>query len=59
MKLPPSPLTQNSKWEMSTNTVNKKLYTGLESGKEYNIRVAAVGIKEQRIYSDVVSRIVQ
>ena len=54
----PSPITENSVWESSTNTITKKQYSGLESGKEYNCRVVAYGIKEQVVYSDVVSRVV-
>ena len=52
-----SPLTAGSKWESSLSTVTSKTFTGLESGKEYNCRVAAVGKNEQVIYSDTVSRI--
>ena len=56
-EITPSPLTEQSAWESSMNTVSKKMFTALESGKEYNCRVAAVGIKEQVVYSEVVSRI--
>lgn len=56
-EIAPSPLGAESKWESSMNTVSKKMFTGLESGKEYNCRVAAIGIKEQVVYSEVVSRI--
>jgi hypothetical protein len=53
----PSPITANSVWESATNTITRKQYSGLESGKEYNCRVVAYGIKEQVVYSDVVSRV--
>ena len=56
-EIAPSPLTEQSTWESSLNTVSKKMFTGLESGTEYNCRVAAVGNKEQVVYSGVVSRI--
>ena len=56
-EIAPSPLTEESVWESSLNTVSKKVFAGLESGTEYNCRVAAVGNKEQVVYSGVVSRI--
>ena len=56
-EITPSPVTADSNWESSTNTVSKKTFGGLESGKEYNCRVAAIGNKEQLVYSSVVSRI--
>ncbi len=56
-EIAPSPVTAESTWDSSMNTVSKKLFDGLESGKEYNCRVAAIGIKEQVVYSEVVSRI--
>lgn len=56
-EITPSPVTEDSVWDSSMNTVSKKMFAGLESGKEYNCRVAAIGIKEQVIYSEAVSRI--
>ena len=56
-EITPSPITANSVWEASSDTVAKKQYTGLESGKEYNCRVIAYGTKAQEVYSDVVSKI--
>ena len=56
-EITPSPVTEDSTWDSSMNTVSKKLFAGLESGKEYNCRVAAIGIKEQVVYSEPVSRI--
>ena len=52
-----APVTANSEWQSFMGTVCKKLFSGLESGKEYAFRVAAVGIKEQLVYSQVVSRV--
>jgi hypothetical protein len=52
------PATAESKWNVCVKTVSKNLFTGLVSGKEYCCRVAAVGIKNQVVYSGVVSRIV-
>lgn len=58
-EITPSPITANSKWESSLNTLTNNVFTGLESSKEYNCRVAAIGNKSQVVYSGVVSRIVQ
>lgn len=46
-------------WLSQTCTTSKFTLTQLESGKKYIIRVVAVGINEQLMYSDPVSRIVQ
>lgn len=48
-----------SKWVTVHGTIRQNLFTGLESGKRYYIRVAAIGTEGQVVYSDVVSRIVQ
>jgi hypothetical protein len=37
----------------------RKPVKGLESGKKYNARVAAVGVNSQVVYSDVVSGVRQ
>jgi hypothetical protein len=54
----PSPITADSVWEQSQGTICRKLYTGLESGKEYNCRVTAIGPKGQTVTSGIVSRVV-
>lgn len=46
-------------WQSQTCTTSKFTLKQLESGKKYTIRVVAVGINEQFMYSDPVSRIVQ
>lgn len=46
-------------WQSQTCTTSKFTLKQLESGKKYLIRVVAVGINEQLMYSDPVSRIVQ
>ncbi len=56
-EITPSPITDNSNWETVMTTITKNLFDGLESGKEYNCRVAAIGVKQQMAYSNVVSRI--
>lgn len=56
-EIAPSPITEETQWQSALNTVSKNLFTGLESGKEYNCRVAAIGSKEQVVYSGVVTRI--
>ena len=48
-----------SKWVTVHGTIRQNLFTGLESGKKYYIRVAAIGIDGQVVYSDVVSRLAQ
>ena len=55
----PDQLTENSAWNNEMGTKRKFLFSGLESGKRYWVRVAAVGIGGQTVYSDPVSRIVQ
>ena len=57
-EITPGPVTGQSQWQSVMSTVSKNLFAGLESGKEYSCRVAAVGVKKQVVYSDVVSRIV-
>lgn len=52
-----SPVTAESKWESMLATVCKNQFAGLESGQEYSCRVAAIGVKKQVAYSDVVARI--
>jgi hypothetical protein len=56
-EITPAPLTPSSKWETITSTLTKNLFANLESGKEYVCRIAAVGVKKQLVYSDIVSRI--
>jgi hypothetical protein len=48
-----------SKWETTHGTIRQNLFTDLESGKRYYVRVAAIGIDKQVVYSDVVSRTAQ
>ncbi|HUC80210.1 MAG TPA: hypothetical protein VMR70_04805 [Flavisolibacter sp.] len=56
-QITPFPVTAESKWGSSLSTVCKMKFTGLQSGREYACRVAAIGVKQQEMYSDVVSRI--
>ena len=51
------PHTKESQWQSFSSTVSKHLFKGLVSGKEYCCRVVAIGIKNQAVYSPVVSRI--
>ena len=54
------PLTENSVWESIPATTKEYTFTGLEKGKVYWCRVAAVGGNNQIVYSDdYLSRIVQ
>ena len=56
-EITPSPVTADSHWRGTLSTITVCTFTGLESGREYNCRVAAVGKNQQVVYSDVVSRI--
>jgi hypothetical protein len=51
--------TDETKWLTLHGTVRKNLFTGLESGKKYYVRVIAIGIGNQIVYSDTVSRVAQ
>ncbi len=54
------PLSETGVWSSNVGTTSKFLFSGLESGKKYWIRVAAIGKNNQIVYSDpVISRIVQ
>lgn len=48
-----------TKWITVCGTTRKNLFTGLESGKKYYVRVIAVGVNKQMVYSDVFARTVQ
>ena len=48
-----------TKWESTYGTVRKNLFTGLQSGKKYYVRVVALGTDQQVVYSDAVTRIAQ
>lgn len=51
--------SDETKWVTMHGTIRKNLFTGLESGKKYYVRVIAVGTNSQVVYSDVVSRVSQ
>jgi hypothetical protein len=53
------PLTPDSQWQTRNGTITKNTFTGLERGKRYWCRVAAVGIKNQVAYSAPVTQVVQ
>lgn len=55
----PDPINESSAWENKMGTVSHAIFTNLQSGKKYWCRVAAVGVGDQVVYSDVVSRVVQ
>ena len=57
-ELAPSPLTPDSVWTRVESTSCKITITGLESGKEYNCRITAIGPKGQTATSGIVSRVV-
>jgi hypothetical protein len=51
--------TDQTKWVTQHGTVRKNLFTGLESGKKYYVRVVAIGTGNQIVYSDTISRVAQ
>lgn len=53
------PATTNSVWTSELDTVCKYLFTGLEPGKKYWFRVAAVGVRGRKNYSHHISCYVQ
>ncbi len=55
----PDPLTDNSTWVTATNTRRRNVFTGLDRGKTYWFRVAAIGGNNQVAYSEMISKIVQ
>jgi hypothetical protein len=48
-----------TKWVTQHGTVRKNLFTDLESGKKYYVRVVAIGTGNQIVYSDTISRVAQ
>lgn len=53
------PLTVDSVWTVVSSTSRKCTFKNLQSGVKIWVRVAAVGVRNQFNYSDVLSRIVQ
>jgi hypothetical protein len=48
-----------SKWEAFPTTESKRIFTGLESVKRYYVRVAAIGVGNQCVYSDASNFVTQ
>lgn len=48
-----------NKWTLQPSTYTKYLFKGLESAKRYYIRVAAVGVNNQTVYSEPTSFVTQ
>jgi hypothetical protein len=46
-------------WRTEVGTSRKVVLSGLQSGKKYFVRLIAIGAKDQKIISEVVSRLVQ
>ena len=55
----PDPISENSVWDNKMGTVSHSFFSNLQSGKKYWCRVAAVGVNDQVVYSDAVSRVAQ
>jgi len=45
-------------WTVAVSTKSELLLTGLESGKQYDFRVAGIGTNPERVYSDVLQSFV-
>lgn len=56
-EIKPLPLTEGSEWKTTAGSAAKNTFAGLESGKEYACRIAAIGPRQQTVYSGVVTRI--
>jgi len=52
------PALADASWKPHSCTRSKFIFKGLQPGKQYFVRVGAVGSKDQKVYSDVISRIV-
>lgn len=46
-------------WRVEVGTSRKVVLSGLESGKKYFVRIIAIGASDQKVVSDVVSRLIQ
>ena len=57
-QLTQEPLTENSDWTNHMGTQRRFMFSGLDSGKRYWVRVAAIGVGGQTVYSDPLSRMV-
>lgn len=49
---------EDTEWEVVVHTKSNLLITGLESGKQYEFRVAGVGPQPERIFSDIIKSFV-
>jgi hypothetical protein len=49
----------NTVWTSTSTTTSKYTFKGLQPGKQYWVRVAAVGARQQVAYSPVASQFVQ
>jgi len=54
-----SPLTEESKWMIKSSTSKIHVFAGLPSGAKVYARVAAIARKDQELYSETLSRVVQ
>jgi len=52
------PLTENSTWITEMDTRSSLLFTGLKPGQKYWFRVAAVGVRGAKLYSNEISSFV-
>src|SRR6476620_1186603 len=50
-EITPAPLTADSQWKSYPATAARYLHTGLVSGQEYVFRIAAIGPRDQLVYS--------
>jgi hypothetical protein len=55
----PEPVTPQSVWATQAGTVRRATFKNLQSKERYCVRIAALGINDQMVFSDVVMRVVQ
>lgn len=55
----PDPLTTDSQWIIKSSTAKQHVFNGLPSGTKIYARVAAIARKNQELYSETLSRVVQ
>jgi hypothetical protein len=55
----PDPLSDTSNWITETDTRSTHEFAGLKPGQKYWFRVAAIGVRSTRVYSNVVASFVR
>ena len=53
------PVTETSVWETASGTARSFTFTNLKRNTRFAFRIAAVGSRNQTVYSDIITRVVQ